>query len=184
MQITFRHVCRRTLVEVFLAQDWCLNWTSSSFLQSAAVLVQGQPGPAAGSNQGTDSKEICYNLQLQWAEYFDTTQRLRYVNIKHWAVCPGQQASHLMYTQTLSAGTTVCGSCCSLLETWPTEPRVSLWCWPGTMKLSTDHQHFAPQIPLVKSWMTPAFTSFQRNSFSLGMLCVQDCRGNRDSGLR
>lgn len=30
------------------------------------------------------------------------------------------------------------------------------------------------QIPLVKSCMTPDFTSFCRNSFSLAMLCVQD----------
>lgn len=36
------------------------------------------------------------------------------------------------------------------------------------------HLHPAPQMPLVKSWMTPAFTSFSRNSFSLEMLCVQD----------
>lgn len=48
MQITFRRVSRRTLVEVFLAQDRCLNPTSSSSLQPAAVLVQRQPGPAAG----------------------------------------------------------------------------------------------------------------------------------------
>ncbi|TNN77494.1 hypothetical protein EYF80_012308 [Liparis tanakae] len=50
---------------------------------------------------------------------------------------------------------------------------------PSIVMLSEDHQHPAPQIPLVKSWMTPAFTSFSRNSFSLDMLWVQDYRGDR-----
>lgn len=33
------------------------------------------------------------------------------------------------------------------------------------------------QMPLVRSVMTLAFTSLRRNSFSLAMLCVHDCRG-------
>ncbi|KAG7228900.1 hypothetical protein INR49_008678 [Caranx melampygus] len=40
---------------------------------------------------------------------------------------------------------------------------------PGATKLSADHQQPSPQIPLVQSWITPAFTSFRRNSFSLDM---------------
>lgn len=38
----------------------------------------------------------------------------------------------------------------------------------------------AAQIPLVRSVMTWAFTSFRRNSFSRWMLCVQDWKGTRD----
>lgn len=55
----------------------------------------------------------------------------------------------------------------------------SKWKWAAGQQpcgLCEGHQHPAPQIPLVQSWMTPAFTSFTRNSFSLDMLWVQDCR--------
>lgn len=41
---------------------------------------------------------------------------------------------------------------------------LSISCMTGTWR----------QIPLVRSWMTPPFTSFRRNSFSLDMLCVHD----------
>lgn len=40
----------------------------------------------------------------------------------------------------------------------------------------------ATQIPLVRSVMTRAFTSFLRNSFSRWMLCVQDWKKMRDTG--
>lgn len=40
----------------------------------------------------------------------------------------------------------------------------------------------ATQIPLVRSVMTRAFTSFLRNSFSRWMLCVQDWKKMRETG--
>lgn len=39
----------------------------------------------------------------------------------------------------------------------------------------------ATQIPLVRSVMTRAFTSFLRNSFSRWMLCVQDWKKMRET---
>lgn len=58
----------------------------------------------------------------------------------------------------LQGAASACSQSCSVLSSSPPLEAVAA----------------ATQIPLVRSVMTRAFTSFRRNSFSRWMLCVQD----------